>query len=77
MADGFKLNAMVPWSAVGAAAIALIFMYRDVQHIKEGMISVERITRCEVAIGELEKRADENRESIKALWQARSRRDDR
>lgn len=75
MSDGIKIPVVVPWSLVAAAAIALIFMYRDVQTMKESMVKSERIAALETDVANLKRVDEKTDESIRALWRARSRRD--
>ncbi len=71
MSEGLTIRASIPWALVGTAALGLAFMYRDVQNLKQSMVSAERIARCEARLDALEKEDAEIKDSVSRLWRRR------
>lgn len=70
MSDGLNIKASVPWTLVAAAVVGLLFMYRDVQNMKESMVKAERIASLETEVANL-KAADAKHESTHgAMWRS-------
>jgi hypothetical protein len=76
MSEGVKVPVVVPWSMVAAAAVAMIFMYRDVQTMKESMVKAERIAKLESEVEMLKDANVKHDATHTALWRARGSRPD-
>ncbi len=75
--DGFKLNISIPWALVVAAALALVFMYKDVQDMKASMIKAERIAALEADVKNLREMNAKQDQTHTNMWQAIGRKADR
>jgi hypothetical protein len=74
---GIKVNISIPWVMVITAAVALLFMFKDVQDMKANMIKAERIAALEAEVKNLTAANAKQDQTHSAMWQAIGRKADK